>query len=46
MSDPMFPGFSGVPGGATGYLIAATGAIAIATGFFAFCPISALAGRD
>ncbi|MCK1639482.1 DUF2892 domain-containing protein [Bradyrhizobium sp. 157] len=38
-------GLLGVPGTTAGYLIAATGAVAIATGFFGFCPMCAMVGR-
>ncbi|WP_213288077.1 DUF2892 domain-containing protein [Bradyrhizobium sp. sGM-13] len=38
-------GFLGMPGTMAGYLIAATGAVAIATGFFGFCPMCAMVGR-
>jgi hypothetical protein len=35
----------GMPGTMAGYLIAGTGAIAIATGFLGFCPMCAMVGR-
>jgi hypothetical protein len=38
-------GLLGMPGMTAGYLIAATGAVAIATGFFGFCPMCAMVGR-
>lgn len=38
-------GLLGIPGTMSGYLIAAAGAAAIATGFFGFCPMCALVGR-
>ncbi|ANW04287.1 YgaP family membrane protein [Bradyrhizobium icense] len=38
-------GLFGMPGTTVGYLIAATGAVAILTGFFGFCPMCAMAGR-
>ena len=39
------PGLSGMPGTMAGYLIAGTGAVAILTGFFGFCPMCAMVGR-
>ena len=39
------PGLLSMPGTMTGYLIAGTGAVAIATGFFGFCPMCAMVGR-
>jgi DUF2892 family protein len=39
------PGLPGVPGTMAGYLIAGTGAVAILTGFFGFCPMCAMVGR-
>jgi hypothetical protein len=38
-------GLLGLPGTPVGYLIAGAGAVAIMTGFFAFCPMCAMAGR-
>jgi Protein of unknown function (DUF2892) len=38
-------GLVGMPGTMAGYLIAGTGAVAIATGFFGFCPMCAMVGR-
>jgi len=38
-------GLVGMPGTTAGYLIAGTGAVAIATGFFGFCPMCAMVGR-
>jgi hypothetical protein len=38
-------GLFGMPGMTAGYLITGTGAVAIATGFFGFCPMCAMAGR-
>jgi hypothetical protein len=38
-------GLLGMPGTMAGYLIAGTGAIAIATGFLGFCPMCAMVGR-
>jgi hypothetical protein len=38
-------GLVAMPATAAGYLIAATGAVAIATGFFGFCPMCAMVGR-
>ena len=38
-------GLLGMPGMMAGYLIAATGAVAMATGFFGFCPMCAVVGR-
>ena len=34
-----------MPGTMAGYLIAGTGAVAILTGFFGFCPMCAMVGR-
>ena len=39
------PGLLSMPGAIPGYLIAGTGAVAILTGFFGFCPMCAMAGR-
>jgi hypothetical protein len=39
------PGLPGMPGAMAGYLIAGTGAVAILTGFFGFCPMCAMVGR-
>jgi len=39
------PGLPGTPGAMAGYLIAGTGAVAILTGFFGFCPMCAMVGR-
>ena len=39
------PGLLSMPGTMTGYVIAGTGAVAILTGFFGFCPMCAMAGR-
>ena len=39
------PGLPGMPGTMAGYLIAGTGAVAILTGFFGFCPMCAMVGR-
>ena len=39
------PGLPGMPGTMAGYLIAATGAVALLTGFFGFCPMCAMVGR-
>jgi len=39
------PGLPGTPGAIAGYLIAGTGAVAILTGFFGFCPMCAMVGR-
>ena len=39
------PGLPGTPGTMAGYLIAGTGAVAILTGFFGFCPMCAMVGR-
>ena len=39
------PGLLSTPGAMAGYLIAGTGAVAILTGFFGFCPICAMVGR-
>jgi hypothetical protein len=38
-------GLLGMPGTMAGYLIAGTGAIAIATGFLGFFPMCAMVGR-
>jgi hypothetical protein len=38
-------GLLGMPGTMAGYLIAGTGATAIATGFLGFCPMCAMVGR-
>ena len=38
-------GLIGLPGAMAGYLIAGTGAIALLSGFFGFCPMCAMAGR-
>jgi uncharacterized membrane protein len=38
-------GLLSMPGTMAGYLIAGTGAVAIATGFFGFCPMCAMVGR-
>jgi hypothetical protein len=38
-------GMPGLPGTMAGYLIAGTGAVAILTGFFGFCPMCAMVGR-
>lgn len=38
-------GLIGMSGMTAGYLIAATGAVAIATGFVGFCPMCAMVGR-
>jgi hypothetical protein len=38
-------GLFGMPGTMAGYLIAGTGAVAILTGFFGFCPMCAMVGR-
>jgi hypothetical protein len=39
------PGLPGTSGTMAGYLIAGTGAVAILTGFFGFCPMCAMVGR-
>ena len=39
------PGLPGTPGTMAGYLITGTGAVAILTGFFGFCPMCAMVGR-
>ena len=39
------PGLLGTPGAMAGYVIAGTGAVAILTGFFGFCPMCAMVGR-
>ena len=39
------PGLPGMPSTMAGYLIAGTGAVAILTGFFGFCPMCAMVGR-
>ena len=38
-------GLIGMSGTMSGYLIAGAGAVAIATGFFGFCPMCAMIGR-
>ena len=38
-------GLFGLPGATTGYLIAGTGAVALLSGFFGFCPMCAMVGR-
>jgi hypothetical protein len=38
-------GLAGFSGTALGYVIAASGAVAILTGFFGFCPMCAMVGR-
>jgi len=38
-------GLVAMPATAAGYLIATTGAVAIVTGFFGFCPMCAMVGR-
>ena len=38
-------GLMAMSGMTAGYLIAATGAVAIATGFVGFCPMCAMVGR-
>ena len=38
-------GVVGFPAAPLGYLIAASGAVAIFTGFFGFCPTCAMVGR-
>jgi Protein of unknown function (DUF2892) len=38
-------GPTGTSGATAGYLIAATGVVAILTGFFGFCPMCAMVGR-
>lgn len=38
-------GLFGLTGGMAGYLIAGTGAIALLSGFFGFCPMCAMVGR-
>ncbi|MBR1223986.1 MULTISPECIES: DUF2892 domain-containing protein [unclassified Bradyrhizobium] len=38
-------GLMAMPGTMAGYAIAAAGAVAIATGFFGFCPMCAMVGR-
>ena len=38
-------GLIGFPGLPMGYVIAGSGAVAILTGFFGFCPMCAMAGR-
>lgn len=38
-------GLIGMPQTAVGYIIAVSGAVAIATGFFGFCPMCAMVGR-
>ena len=39
------PGLPGMSGAMAGYLIAGTGAVAVLTGFFGFCPMCAMVGR-
>jgi hypothetical protein len=39
------PELLSMPGTMAGYLIAGTGAVAILTGFFGFCPMCAMVGR-
>jgi hypothetical protein len=39
------PGLLSMPGAVAGYLIAGTGAIALLSGFFGFCPMCAMVGR-
>ena len=39
------PGLPSMSGTMAGYLIAGTGAVAILTGFFGFCPMCAMVGR-
>jgi hypothetical protein len=39
------PGLLSMPGAMASYLIAGTGAVAILTGFFGFCPMCAMVGR-
>jgi DUF2892 family protein len=38
-------GLLGMPGGTAGYLVAGTGAVALLSGFFGFCPMCAMVGR-
>lgn len=38
-------GLYGLPGAMAGYLVAGTGAIALLSGFFGFCPMCAMVGR-
>ena len=38
-------GLMGMPGTTSGYLLAGAGLVAIATGFFGFCPMCAMVGR-
>jgi uncharacterized membrane protein len=38
-------GLAGLPGLPVGYLLTGTGATAILTGFFGFCPMCAMVGR-
>jgi hypothetical protein len=38
-------GLIGMSGTMAGYVIAGAGAVAIATGFFGFCPMCAMVGR-
>jgi Protein of unknown function (DUF2892) len=38
-------GLLGMSGTMAGYLIVGTGAVAILTGFFGFCPMCAMVGR-
>ena len=42
---PGLPPAASMPGTMAGYLIAGTGAVAILTGFFGFCPMCAMVGR-
>jgi Inner membrane protein YgaP-like, transmembrane domain len=39
------PGLLSMPGAMAGYLIAGTGAVALLSGFFGFCPMCAMVGR-
>jgi hypothetical protein len=39
------PRLLSMPGTMAGYLIAGTGAVAVLTGFFGFCPMCAMVGR-
>jgi len=39
------PGLPSMPGTMAGYVIAGTGAVALLTGFFGFCPMCAMVGR-
>ena len=38
-------GLVGLPSGPLGYLVAASGVVAILTGFVGFCPMCAMVGR-